>query len=66
MIRYRTGDIFTVKDELYAYRGRRGHCLQDPDSQQFLLYGGDLYDLFDDYPTIARQSGASTTRPTIY
>lgn len=55
MIRYRTGDIFTERDELYIYRGRKGHCLQDPDTKEFLLYGTDLYDLFDEYPTVARQ-----------
>jgi hypothetical protein len=55
MIRYRTGDVFTAEDDLFIYRGRKTHCLQDPDSQEFLLYGTDLYDLFDEYPTIARQ-----------
>jgi phenylacetate-coenzyme A ligase PaaK-like adenylate-forming protein len=75
MIRYRTGDIFTAKDELYVYRGRKGHCLQDPESQELLLYGSDLYDLFDEYPTIARQERSldfasydliSTGKPIVY
>ena len=58
MIRYRTGDIFSIgpSENSFWFRGRLKHCLIEPESNQIVLFGNDLYDILDSTTLIGRDS----------